>query len=385
MQKFEIPFNRPEPVGREYEYMRQSLENGVISGAGPFSEKCEAFLKHMLGAELVLLTGSCTASLEMSALLLDLRPGDEVIMPSYTFVSAANAVCLRGAVPKFVEIRPDTLNMDENSWQYCISDRTKAVMPMHYGGVACEMGPIMKLAQQHGLYVVEDAAQCLNAKYNGSHLGTFGDVGAFSFHETKNIICGEGGAIAINNKDLVERAQVIRDNGTNRNAFLFNKVDKYTWVDLGSSFAISDILAAFLFAQLQNLEKITDHRHKIWNVYGSELLPLSERGLLALPTVPPHCETNCHIFYILVDDESTRRRLIEHLRNAGIQSVFHYVPLHLSQVGERLGYRAGMLPVTEELAARLLRLPMFYGLGEKEARRVVTEVFKFYGVAQKKN
>ncbi len=339
---------------------------------------CEKLMEQRFGARRILLTTSCTAALEMAALLCDLGPGDEVIVPSYTFVSTANAVVLRGATPVFVDIRPDTLNIDERLVEAAITPRTRAIFPIHYAGVACEMDEIMAIARRHDLLVVEDAAQGVFAKYKGQWLGTIGHMGCYSFHETKNFSCGEGGALVINDSSLERRAEILREKGTNRSQFLRGQVDKYTWVDVGSSYVPSDMLAAFLLGQLENMEKITARRGEIFDRYARILAPLVDRGLISAPIVPQHCTTNYHMFYMLAADLDERTELIAHLREAGILAVFHYVPLHSSPFARSLGVLQARLPVTDDASSRLLRLPMYYDLTDREATEVAEAVLDFY-------
>ena len=366
-----IPYNRPFIVGKELYYIAQAVLSGHIAGDGIFTRKCQKFFEETLPAKKVLLTHSCTAALEMAALLLEIGPEDEVIMPSFTFVSTANAFFIRGAKLVFVDIRPDTLNMDEKLLENAITEKTKAIVPVHYAGIGCEMDTIMSIARKHKIHVVEDAAQGVNAKYKDAMLGTFGDFGALSFHETKNFICGEGGAIIINNENFCERAEIIREKGTNRSKFFRGEVDKYTWVDIGSSYLPSEVLSAFLYAQLENVDAITNRRKAIYEYYYKNLKPLEQQGLLQVPHIPPHCDTNFHIFYILVKDEKTRDELMFHLSEDGIKAVFHYLPLHLSPVGRTMGYSDNQLPVTESTSARLLRLPFYYDLKTDEQKAVV--------------
>lgn len=328
----------------------------------------------------VLLTTSCTTALEMSAVLYDIGEGDEVILPSYTFVSTANAFYLRGASLKFIDIRPDTMNLDEHLIEDAITEKTKAIVPVHYAGVSCNMDEIMKIAKKHNLYVIEDAAQGVNAKYNGEYLGTIGDIGTYSFHETKNFICGEAGAFVTNHEDLAERAEIIREKGTNRSKFFRGQVDKYTWVDIGSSYLPSDLLAAFLYAQLENMELITSKRKEIFQLYNQALQPLANQGLIGLPTIPNGCETNYHMYYILLKDISSRTALIQHLKQKGILAVFHYIPLHSSPVGQTMGYSVGDLPVTEKVSDTLLRLPFYFELTQDEVHEVVSAIFEYFGV-----
>ncbi len=373
-----IPFNKPFIVGKELYNIAQAVINGWLAGDGRFTAACHRLLEERYGIPKALLTHSCTAALEMTALLCEVGPGDEVIMPSYTFVSTANAFVLRGAQPRFVDIRPDTLNLDENLIEDAINEHTKVIVPVHYAGVGCEMDTIMTLAGKHGLYVVEDAAQALGAKYRGRYLGTFGELGCFSFHETKNLISGEGGALAVNSSELEEKAEILRQKGTNRAEFLRGEVDKYTWVAVGSSFLPSEIVAAFLLAQLENEEMINTKRMALWRTYHEALADLEEEGCLGRPRWPQHCSPNAHLYYILTADSDERQALIKHLAERDIVAVFHYVPLHSSPMGQRMGYRAGDLPVTEEMSARILRLPLYYELTESEVLRVTEAIREFY-------
>ncbi len=373
-----IPFNKPCVVGPELTYVGQAVAGGHASGDGPFTRRAQALMEGRFGAQRVLLTTSCTAALEMAALLCGLGPGDEVILPSYTFVSTANAVVLRGATPVFVDIRPDTLNIDERLIEAAITPRTRAIFPVHYAGVACEMDEIMAIASRHGLLVVEDAAQGVFAKYKDRWLGSIGHLGCYSFHETKNFSCGEGGALVINDRSLEKRAEILRDKGTNRSQFLRGQVDKYTWVDVGSSYVLSDMLAAFLLGQLENMEKITARRQAIRDRYAAMLAPLAERGQIGVPFEPQHCATNHHMFYILAADLDERTALIAHLRQAGILAVFHYVPLHSSPFARSLNVPQASLRVTEDASARLLRLPMYYDLSDREVGEVAYRITEFY-------
>lgn len=381
MASYRIPFNKPAIVGKERDYVVQSISSGHLSGDGEFTEKCQRFMAERFGAEQVLLTTSCTTALEMAALLCGIEPSDEVIMPSYTFVSTANAFALRGAKIVFVDIRPDTLNMDETLLEGAVTGRTKAIVPVHYAGVACEMDTINRIARKCGALVVEDAAQGVDARYNDVCLGTIGDFGTYSFHETKNFICGEGGALVTNNGAYHDRAEIIREKGTNRSQFFRGQVDKYTWIEIGSSALPSDILAAFLYAQFENMDAITEKRRSAYEDYLARLGPLAESGLVTLPTIPPHCRSNFHMFYILLRDLETRTRLIAHLKRNGIMAVFHYVPLHTSPVGKEMGYREGMLPVTESLSERLLRLPMYYDMTEGDVALVSDCIEQFFGAS----
>jgi dTDP-4-amino-4,6-dideoxygalactose transaminase len=377
---YRIPFNKPFIVGKELYYVAQSVLQGQISGDGPYTKKSQRFLEERFAAGQTLLTTSCTAALELAAILSDVTAGDEVILPSYTFSSTANAFLLRGAKLVFVDCRPDTLNIDENQIEAAVTDRTRVLVPIHYAGVSCEMDSILGVARKYGLMVIEDAAQGVNSKYKGRFLGTLGDIGTYSFHETKNFICGEGGAIVLNNNQFVERAEIVREKGTNRSRFFRGQVDKYTWVDVGSSLLPSDIVAAFLFAQLENMDLITARRRQIYELYRSSLTPLAQAGLLTLPTIPVDCESNYHMFYVLLNSLDERTRLIAHFKSCDILAVFHYVPLHTSPMGMALGYRDGMLPVTEALSERLLRLPMYYEMTNSEVLSVVEEIFRFFNV-----
>jgi dTDP-4-amino-4,6-dideoxygalactose transaminase len=375
---FRIPFNKPAIVGSELTYVGQAVADGHASGDGPFTKRAQAMLEKSFGANRVLLTTSCTSALELAALLCDLQPGDEVIVPSYTFVSTANAFVLRGARPVFVDVRPDTLNIDERLIEQAITPRTRAIFPIHYAGVACEMDAMMDIADRHGLLVVEDAAQGVHARYKDRWLGTIGHLGCYSFHETKNLSCGEGGALVINDPAMEQRAEILREKGTNRSQFLRGQADKYTWVDVGSSYLPSDMLAAFLLGQIENMEKITQRRGEIFDLYVAILAPLVERGLIRIPVVPPHCSANGHMFYVLTADIDERTALIAHLRAVGILAVFHYVPLHSSPFAKSLGVAQTHLPKTEELSARLLRLPMYYDLTDPEVEEVASSVLDFY-------
>jgi dTDP-4-amino-4,6-dideoxygalactose transaminase len=360
-------------VGKELWYITEAHAKGQLSGDGEFTRRCSAWLEQQTGCDKALLTHSCTAALEMSAILSDFKPGDEVIMPSYTFVSTANAFVLRGAVPVFVDIRPDTLNMDETLLEQAITDRTRAIVPMHYAGVACEMDTIMEIANRHNLVVVEDAAQGIMSAYKGRPLGSIGHMGTLSFHETKNIISGEGGAILLNGEREVKRAEIIREKGTNRKAFFRGEVDKYSWVDIGSSFLPSDMIAAYLWAQMEEADAITRRRLMLWQTYHEELESLEEQGLLRRPIIPADCQHNAHMYYILLPTNEKRTAVIKHLRSKDIHSVFHYVPLHSSEMGKKLGRPCGDLDRTTDLASRLLRLPMWLGL-EAHQEEIIQEI-----------
>jgi dTDP-4-amino-4,6-dideoxygalactose transaminase len=358
--------------------MHQAITNRHLSGDGPFTKKCHAFFEQELGVKKGLLTTSCTHALEMSALLLEIQPGDEVIFPDFTFVSTVNAFVLRGAKPVFLDIRPDTLNMDESTLEAAITSRTRAIVPVHYAGVGCEMDTIMSIANRNDVPVVEDNAHGLFGKYKGKYLGTFGVMATQSFHETKNFSCGEGGALLINDPLYVERAEIIREKGTNRARFFRGQVDKYTWVDIGSSYLPSDILAAFLYAQLEQREKIQVHRKNIWELYQAGLTDWAAAHDVQLPHIPEYCEQAYHMFYLLLPDLELRQKFISYLRERGIYSVFHYLPLHLSDMGQRFGGRAGDLPVTESISDRLVRLPFHNALTSSEQEQVIDAIREFF-------
>jgi len=373
----DIPFNQPFIAGKELYYIAQAVTMGNLSGDGHFTRKCSEFLRDAFGAKQVLMTPSCTAALEMAALLCDLNPGDEVIMPSYTFVSTANAFVRAGATPVFIDIRPDTLNIDEMQIEQAISSHTRAICVVHYAGVACEMDRIMAIASGHNLTVIEDAAQGVNAFHNGKGLGSIGHLGCYSFHETKNCICGEGGALSINDPSLVARAEILRDKGTNRQSFFRGDIDKYTWVDVGSSYVPSELCSAFLWAQLEQVNEITQRRRDIYQRYRQGLKPLEAQDLLQLPKTPEDCDSNYHMFYIVLPSAETRQTLLSHLHNQGIHAVFHYVPLHTSPMGRKLTDCGKKLPVTESVAARLIRLPFFYTITAQQQQRVIDEIAEF--------
>ncbi len=377
MNPYKIPFNKPQLVGAELRYMQDAIQGGHISGDGPYTKRCEGLLEKELAVARVLLTTSCTHALEMAALLLDISPGDEVIVPSFTFVSTVNAFVLRGARPAFVDIRPDTLNLDETLLEKLITSRTKAIVPVHYAGVACEMDAIMSISARHRIAVVEDNAHGLFARYHGRYTGTFGVLATQSFHETKNFTCGEGGALLINDPQLLERALVLRDKGTNRNRFFRGEVDKYTWVDLGSSYVASDLQAAFLYAQLEARQQIQSARERIWRTYWRGLDAWAEQNNVRLPVVPSHCEQSYHMFYLLLPSLGQRQALIAHLRERGILAVFHYVPLHLSGMGVKWSAGKHDCPVTVDVSERLLRLPFFTGLSENEQASVIEAILEF--------
>ncbi len=376
-----IPFNKPYIIGKELFYIAQAVQNGHLAGDGYFSKLCHTFLQDYLHANKILLTHSCSSALEMAAILCDFSPGDEVILPSYTFVSTANAFILRsGCVPKFVDIRQDTLNLDENLIERAITPRTKAIVPVHYAGVSCEMGKIMQIAKKYELRVIEDAAQGINAKYKNQYLGTIGDLGCYSFHETKNLISGEGGALAVNDANLYSRAEIIREKGTNRSQFFRGMTDKYTWVDVGSSFLPSELTAAFLYAQLEEIEKITKKRMAIWNLYRERLFPLEQKGILRTPFIPEYSTHNAHMFYLILDSLETRTKLISYLKEKEIMAVFHYVPLHSSPAGQRFsGNPNAELPVTDMISSCLVRLPFYYSQTEDEVHTVCDCINNFFG------
>ena len=373
-----IPYNRPSIVGSELEYIQQSIAAGHISGDGPFTKKCHSLLEQILGVPKTLLTTSCTHALEMTALLLEIKPGDEVIFPSFTFVSTVNAFVLRGARPIFVDIRRDTLNLDENLLEAYITPNTRAIIAMHYAGIACEMDPIMQISQRYNLAVVEDNAHGLFGKYKERYLGTFGCMATQSFHETKNFSCGEGGAIIINEPAYIERAEIIREKGTNRNRFFRGLVDKYTWVDIGSSYLPSDMLAAYLYAQLESWAAIQAKRKCIWEAYDVALRDWAEKNSIRRPIIPSHCEQAYHLYYLLLPNLEQRQAFISYLKEKGIMAVFHYLPLHLSQMGLRFGGQVGDCPVTEEVSDRLVRLPLFYDLQPDEQSYIIDCIQGFH-------
>lgn len=362
MSDITIPFNKPAYIGTEEQYISEVLHSGHQSGDGVFTKKCNGILEQALGAEKVLLTTSCTHALEMAAILLDIKPGDEVIIPSFTFVSTVNAFVLRGAKPVFIDIRPDTLNLDEDQLERLITPKTRAVVPVHYAGIGCEMDQIGVICRQHNLKIVEDNAHGLFGKYKGRWLGTFGALATQSFHETKNFSCGEGGALVINDPALKERAEIIREKGTNRSRFFRGQVDKYTWVDIGSSYLPSETLAAVLYAQLEARHQIQQRRGEIWHLYNQELKNWATANQVRLPFIPADREQTYHMFYLLLPSLETRTRFIQTLREKGVYSVFHYLPLHLSDMGRKFGGKDGDCPVTEDLSDRLVRLPLFYNL-----------------------
>ncbi len=373
-----IRFNIPPVTGRENEYIADVIKSHSICGDGEYTKKCEAILEEMTGAPKVLLTCSCTQALEMAAVMADIRPGDEVIVPSYTFVSTANAFVLQGAKVVFVDVRPDTMNIDENLIEQAITEKTKAIAPVHYAGVGCEMDRIMEIADKYGLKVIEDAAQGVMSSYKGKALGSIGDFGCFSFHETKNYSMGEGGAILINDPADIERAEIIREKGTNRKKFWQGKVDKYTWVSKGSSYLPSDINAAYLLPQLEMRDEINQSRMNAWNIYYSEFEQLKDAGKIELPFIPEYCEHNAHMFYIKTKDMEERSMLMNFLKERDISSVFHYIPLHSSEAGKEYGEFRGEDKYTTRESERLLRLPMYYGIDEETVRTVTDAVKEFY-------
>jgi dTDP-4-amino-4,6-dideoxygalactose transaminase len=376
-----IPFNRSSLVGREMQYIAEVMLIGQIGGDQAFTKKCQALLERIVGVPRAMLTTSCTHALEMSALLLEIKAGDEVIVPSFTFVSTVNAFVLRGAKPVFADIRPDTLNLDERKLESLVTARTRAIVPVHYAGVGCDMHPILRIAKSAGAVVVEDNAHGLCGKYRGQNLGTFGGLATQSFHETKNVTCGEGGALLINDARYIERAEIIREKGTNRSRFFRGQVDKYTWVDVGSSYVMSDVLAAFLYGQLEALDKIQERRKTIWTTYHEKLADWAETRGATRPTVPAHCEQAYHMYYLLLPSLAARQGMIAHLKRRGILSVFHYLPLHLSEMGQKLGGKAGDCPVSEDISDRLVRLPFYFDLSESDQNAVIEAVKSFDGIA----
>ena len=373
-----IPFNKPPFIGKETEYIKKAIENNKICGDGEFTKKCNRWLENKTGAEKALLTTSCTHSLEMAALLLDIQPGDEVIMPSFTFVSTADAFVLRGAKIVFVDIRPDTMNIDETLIEQAITEKTKAIVPVHYAGVACEMDTIMDIAKRHHLMVVEDAAQAVMSTYKGKACGTIGDFGCFSFHETKNYSMGEGGAILINNENYIEKAEILREKGTNRAQFFRGQVAKYNWVDFGDSYLQSDLNAAYLWAQLEMADEINDNRLATWNAYFNAFKPLEDAGIISLPTIPEECVHNAHMFYLKTKDLKTRQEFIQYMRDNEIQCTFHYVPLHSAPAGLKFGRFVGEDEHTTPDSDRLVRLPMYYNIDKKDLEKVINKTLEFF-------
>ncbi|MEC5320936.1 dTDP-4-amino-4,6-dideoxygalactose transaminase [Brenneria populi subsp. brevivirga] len=374
-----IPFNAPPVVGTELDYIQAAMSSGKLCGDGGFTRRCQQWLEHYSGSAKALLTPSCTASLEMAAILLDIKPGDEVIMPSYTFVSTANAFVLRGAKIVFVDIRPDTMNIDETKIEAAITDKTRVIVPVHYAGVACEMDAIMALAQKYDLFVVEDAAQGMMSRYRGRILGSIGHIGCYSFHETKNYTSGgEGGATLINDPRLIERAEIVREKGTNRSQFFRGQVDKYTWRDIGSSYLMADIQAAYLWAQLEAAKQINQRRLQLWKTYQSAFKPLAEAGRIVLPSLPEHCVHNAHMFYLKLRDAQDRAAFIDYMKEAEILTVFHYIPLHRCPAGINFGRFAGEDRHTTRESERLVRLPLFYNLSDVNQRTVINTILSFF-------
>ena len=377
MTAYRIPFNHPYCGGNELQYITEVVRSSHLAGDGPFTKRCSTFLKDTLGARAALLTTSCTDALEMSGLLLQLQPGDEVIVPSFTFVSTVNAYVLRGAKPVFADVRRDTLNLDESRLESLITPRTKAIVVVHYAGVACEMDTILEIAGKYSIPVIEDNAHGLFGKYKGRMLGSLGLLATQSFHETKNLTCGEGGALIINDPALIERAEILREKGTNRSRFFRGQVDKYTWMDVGSSFLPSELNAAMLWAQCEQWEQIQSKRRLIWDKYYAELQQWAHDSGVSLPFVPGHCEQAFHMFYMLLPSLESRQRLIEHLRGKGILTVFHYLPLHLSDMGRKFGGNVGDCPTTEDITDRLLRLPFYNDLTQLDQNEVIKEILSF--------
>lgn len=376
-----IPFNIPPYIGKELDYVKEAMEtNHKICGDGPFTKKCNAWLEEQFKSKKVLLTTSCTHATEMAAILAGIKEGDEVIAPSFTFVSTVNPFVLRGAKIVFIDINPKTMNMDENLIEAAITDKTKAIIPVHYAGVACEMDKIMEIAKKYNLIVIEDAAQGVMSEYKGKALGTIGDYGCFSFHETKNYSMGEGGALLIRDKENIEKAEIIREKGTNRSRFFRGQVDKYTWVDMGSSYLPSELNAAYLYAQLENAQMIYDDRMNSWNKYKEGLQELEDKEFIELPFIPENCKHNAHMFYIKCKDLLERTKLIDFLKQNEIYAVFHYIPLHSAEAGLKFGKFNGEDKYTTKESERLLRLPLYYGLKEKEVELIIRKIYEFYGV-----
>lgn len=374
-----IPFNIPPYIGKEQEYIKQVIEkHKKLCGDGLFTKKCNKWFEDNFGCKKAFLTTSCTHALEMAALLINIKPGDEVIMPSFTFVSTANAFVLRGAKIVFVDIRPDTMNINEELIEKAITKKTKAIVPVHYAGVSCEMDKIMKIAKEYNLYVIEDAAQGVMSKYRGKALGTIGDFGCYSFHETKNYTMGEGGALLIQNENFIERAEIIREKGTNRSKFFRGQVDKYTWLDIGSSYLPSEINAAYLYAQLEDAENINENRLYIWNIYYEELKDLQEKGKIDLPYIPNECEHNAHMFYLKCGSLEERTKFINYLKENNINAVFHYIPLHISEAGLKYGSFNGEDKFTTKESERIVRLPLYYNIEESKVYYIIDKIIKFY-------
>lgn len=378
MTKIKIPFNKPCFEGKELDYIAQAIDNGLVSGDGLFTKKCHQFFEKVLGVKKAFLTTSCTHALEMAAILCDIKEGDEIIVPSFTFVSTVNAFIIKGARPRFIDIKQDTLNLDESRLEGLVNSRTKIILPVHYAGVGCEMDSILEIANKHDIAVVEDNAHGLFGKYKGKNLGSFGCMSTLSFHETKNIICGEGGALLINDPQYIERAEIIREKGTNRSRMFRGEVDKYTWVDIGSSYLPSDILAAFLYAQLKAKDRIQEHRRKVWNYYDVNLKDWAAKHDIRLPIIPDHCQQPYHMYYMLMPSLHERNELIAHLKSHKILSVFHYLPLHLSDMGSKLMNKSDICPVTEQVSDRLIRLPFYNNLTEEDMCIIVDCITEFY-------
>ena len=373
-----ISFNVPPVVGNELKYIEQAIGNHKICGDGEFTKKCSAWMEEKTGTAKALLTTSCTHATEMAALLADIQPGDEVVMPSFTFVSTADAFVLRGAKVKFVDIRPDTMNIDETLIEDAITDKTKAIVPVHYAGVGCEMDTIMDIARKHHVLVIEDAAQGVMSSYKGKALGTIGDYGCYSFHETKNYSMGEGGALLIKDPDMIERAEIVREKGTNRSKFFRGQIDKYTWVDAGSSYLPSELNAAYLWAQLEQADMVNDNRLKSWNLYKELLTPIAEKEYITLPYIPEECTHNAHMFYIKTKNLEERSALISYLKENGVLAVFHYIPLHGAPAGQKYGEFIGEDKYTTRESERLVRLPMYYNLSEEDITYVAELISRFY-------
>jgi len=378
----QIPFNKPFIAGKEMYYMAQAVLGGHSAGDGPFTMKCQKFIEEFLHAPKALLTQSYASALDMAAMLCDVGPGDEVIMPSFAFVSVANSFYMRGATPVFVDIRPDTLNIDESQIEQAVTDHTRVIVVPHYAGVGSEMDTLMEIAKRHKLLIVEDVANGFGSQYQGKHLGTIGDLGVISFHETNNIMCGEGGALLVNNEKFIEKAEIIREKGTNRSKFFRGEVDKYTWVDIGSSFLPSDLVAAFLYGQLEAADSITQKRNEIFRYYSKQFAPLCEQGTVSIPVDPSplKCSHNANLFYLLIGTEpDDRDSLLAYLKEKNINAVFHYIPLHTSPMGVKMGYKEGNLPIAEDISGRLVRLPCYYELTREDQDRVIEDIYGFFG------
>lgn len=374
-----IPFNKATVIGKEKEYINKVIDSGALSGDGEFTKKCNQFMEKKFDAKKILLTTSCTHALDMAAILLDIKEGDQIILPSFTFSSTATAITLRGGTPIFIDCHKDTLNIDENLIEEAITDKTKAIFAVHYAGISCNMDKIMEIAKKHDLYVVEDAAQGVNSKYYDKYLGTIGDIGCYSFHATKNYVSGEGGAIIINNDKFIERAEIIREKGTDRSKFMRGQIDKYTWVDIGSSFLPSELNAAFLYGQLEKIDEILEIRKKIYFHYLDGLKELEKKGLFTLPVIPKNCESNYHLFYILLENNKIRNQLMDFLKKEGISTTFHYIPLHSSPMGKKYGSDK-ILPVTDNVSSRLLRLPFYNSLDVEEQEYVIEKIKEFFNL-----